>query len=619
MSPIIPRQTSGRAERPLIHRLVEIVGILAVAALAAFQTIGDWDFPWHLRVGEIIVTTGQVPRVDVLSWSFAGAPWTYVDAGSQVVLYLAYAAGGFTGIVALRALAVLAFAFTLRTLISAPLARACAPVALVGITILASPAAWLPRPLLAGTILLPALLCAQLLTLRPPAEPASSRTWFAPAWWVQAAIVAVWFQLHRSALIGLAFVFAFSGFTAAITALRPDSLVGLRRWALQSLLPVVVAGISGLCTVNGLSLYASTLALQSNEELQAAISEWQPLTWAVARDYYPWLLVLAGTALTGLIACLALHVRRQQWDRAFVCAWPLFVLGVLVWQASGAVRHAGLLAPASAVALAVVINALRDLLPPSTGVRPGLAMTLGLVIGVVSVHASLMHTWGTGLAPDRFPSQAIEFAAANELGPRVHNSFVYGGYVAWEGAHAADMRVLVDGRNETVYPIPFYVDCTRAQRDPSAFEALAGRFAGDWVLADNTPGREDFAFLFRDPRWAMVFWSEQAVIYAPRSEVPAGMYVFEQIDPAVPGPSLSVALERANGDPNALSILSDELSRMLQTSPTSLRALSLRLFFLHSVGQQMSPEFSTLWARVLAVHADHPLVPSLAEILGQSL
>ncbi len=596
--------------------MVEIAGILVVSVLAAWQTIGDWDFPWHLRVGELIVTGGTIPRSDVLSWSFDGQPWTYRDAGSQIILYISWALAGFAGVAAVRAAAVAAFCLTLRSLVAGPMLRASIPVALAGISILASPSAWLPRPLLAGTVLLPLLLAAQIRTLQP--DP-SLQTRPASGWWLQAAIVALWFQLHRSAVIGLAFVLAFTFFATIVGLVGNDRVAHLRRTLTHVAPAIITAALSGLCTVNGVELYRSTLALQSNEALQSAISEWQPMSWSIATTHYPWLLAIAGMAIIASSTMVAHASVKRDWGRAFVCLWPLLVLGVLVWQAAGAVRHAGLLAAASAVALAVIVNRLAELRSWRRPIRPALAAVFGIVIGAAAVVASLMHTWGSGFAPDRFPQAAISFAAEHRLGDRVHNSFVYGGYVTWQGAHAADLRVLVDGRNETVYPIPFYMRCSAAQRDLSVFTGLHTEYPADWVLADNTPGREDFTFLFADPAWSLIYWSDQALVYVPSSRVPNDVTPFRFIDPADPVASLGAALQRAAPDASMMAALSDELTRILDASPDSFRSISLRLLFLHSTGQQNGAEFQRLWLRVRQLHGEHPSAAQLAGIVGQSL
>jgi len=602
---------------------ISVAGILVVALLCGFQTIGDWDFWWHLTVGEWVFTHRAVPTTDVFSWSWDGAPWHYRDAGAELLWYLSWYTGGFVGVAVVRTVAVLVAAGLLWRTGAGSL---CTP-ALVAVIAAAAPAAWLPRPLLAGSV---GLLLLLTLTHRqwqlswPDAVDARGDSVAAtdadPArvggWWAMAATLALWFQMHRSAVIGVAFLGAF----AALYWVRrwaSDGMVRSIKELAHALSAVVVAVTSGLCTPNGTSLYGSTLRLQGNEELQAAISEWQPMTADVLRQHYP---ALAGLAL---VACVVAFVRvlqpllRRQWGRACVELWPALVLGVLVWQTSGAVRHAVLLAVAVAWVLARTAGPALQVL---THARSGVAVSIsvaGAVLAITLTVQSMMHPLGAGPVSQRYPEGALQFAQQHQLGERVHNSFVYGGYVLWSSRRqGTPMRVLIDGRNETVYPVPFYLACVEAQFDPRAFLALRERFAGDWVLADNAPGREAFGFLFRDPRWAMIYWSEQAVVYVPRDRIPPGVEPFRYLDPLAPAPSLAAALQATDGDPQARGRLDGELTRMLSTSPDSLRAMSMRLLYLHATGQAAAGEFTTLWDQTRATHPSHPMLATLRQLLG---
>ena len=74
--------------------------------------LADPDSHWHVTVGNWILAHGAVPTVDVYSFTFAGQPWIAKEWLSQVLLALAYDAGGW-GAVAVLCAAAVGFAFAL--------------------------------------------------------------------------------------------------------------------------------------------------------------------------------------------------------------------------------------------------------------------------------------------------------------------------------------------------------------------------------------------------------------------------------------------------------------------------------------------------------------------------
>src|SRR5215510_8729716 len=63
---------------------------------------------WHLRIGQWIIAHLTVPHGDMFSHTFLGQPWIAKEWLSQVLYAAAYAAAGWSGIVALAALAIAA-------------------------------------------------------------------------------------------------------------------------------------------------------------------------------------------------------------------------------------------------------------------------------------------------------------------------------------------------------------------------------------------------------------------------------------------------------------------------------------------------------------------------------
>ncbi|HEY1586507.1 MAG TPA: hypothetical protein VGH63_12520, partial [Polyangia bacterium] len=84
--------------------------------------------------------------------------------------------------------------------------------------------------------------------------------------------------------------------------------------------------------------------------------------------------------------------------------------------------------------------------------------------------------------------------------------------------------------------------------------------------------------------WAEVFWSEAASVYVRRDRHPELVpLAFTTIDPAAP--ELAAANAVRSRDPARIAAARDELSRMLATSPTSVRANRALAVYFHLLGR----------------------------------
>jgi len=71
----------------------------------AADVLLDPDTYWHIATGEWVLRHAAVPQRDPFSFTMAGAPWIDLEWLSEVLMALAYGAGGWNGIVLLTGLA----------------------------------------------------------------------------------------------------------------------------------------------------------------------------------------------------------------------------------------------------------------------------------------------------------------------------------------------------------------------------------------------------------------------------------------------------------------------------------------------------------------------------------
>ena len=75
---------------------------LILVGLKLRALVSPQDFWWHLRIGEIILRTGEIPQVDLFSFTRTGETWINQAWGMQALFYAVYARAGIDGILFLH-------------------------------------------------------------------------------------------------------------------------------------------------------------------------------------------------------------------------------------------------------------------------------------------------------------------------------------------------------------------------------------------------------------------------------------------------------------------------------------------------------------------------------------
>ena len=75
-----------------------LVLMVVLVFLMATRVPADPDMWWHLRAGEESVANGKVYLTDTMTFTRAGKSWVNHSWLSEIVMYLAFKAGGFTGL-----------------------------------------------------------------------------------------------------------------------------------------------------------------------------------------------------------------------------------------------------------------------------------------------------------------------------------------------------------------------------------------------------------------------------------------------------------------------------------------------------------------------------------------
>ena len=435
------------------RRLTALTSLVLLAAFyvgfaSGLGRLWDYDFWWHLKTGELIVQQGAIPHADPFSWTRPGAPWTAHEWGWDALLYLVYSAGGWLGLIYLKATlfgicAALATYLALRW--GSGLVPALAVTALMAVAV----SIWLnARPQM--LIVLYLLLILHLLTSYREGRPRA-------LWWLP-VIFLLWANTHGAFLLGWAVLALFGicevlqpGERRARTPVVPgeeDLRTGWPRPRLGALVPLLLPGLASvlICVANpnlvAGALYPFSYVVGENAYHSKVITEY------ASPDFHePLFMALEALMLVTILALIISPRGPSLWEVA------LLLVGVylfLKWARNGPLL-AVFCVPLAARHLSARARQTRWLHWLGESDRAGPAPR-PLLVGVAAavLLLALVMIAPRDPSPERtidanlLPVRATEVIRANHFEGNVLNSYEWGGYLMWRLWPA--YRVYIDGR-----------------------------------------------------------------------------------------------------------------------------------------------------------------------------
>ena len=509
--------------------LLVVACAIAAAALMTWAPTWDPDAWWHLATGRAALATRSTLAADPFSFSFAGAPWRYKDLVADALIWTLFARAGFFGLVLFRVgcAAIAALGFRLVT-------RAALPSLVAIGALLLWP--WADRPMMLSLALFPTVLAL------------CERRRF--GWLVLVTWIGI--VLHRAALVAYAVVAARAAQLAVARLCarwpRLSIVVGeppSSRTLGAAIAAALVAPLVGLVNPQGLAAFTTSIGVAGSGMMRLYIAEFRAVGPAALWSFGG---ACGAIALVAIVARLVVAVRRR--ERAPVDAWHLGLVVLFAALGTRSLRYLPYLVLASALPLALLVDAAM----PRLRSPRSLTALAAIALFVLAVVARRGAPFALGADEHVVPVAAVDFAKAHQLDGPVLDSFEFGGYLIYRG-----VPVLVDGRLDTLYPPAFVATCIQAERNPAMLARLPLDDVG-WALGSNNEQRFTHRYLFRDPAWAEIFWSEAASVYVRRDRHPELLpLAFATIDPSAP--ELAAANAVRSGD-----------ARVLRRRATSSRA-----------------------------------------------
>ncbi|MEP7363311.1 MAG: hypothetical protein ABI972_08655 [Acidobacteriota bacterium] len=400
----------------------------------------DSDSGWHIRTGEHILASAALPRVDTYSFGKPGAKWVAWEWGADVAMGAMHRFGGL-GAVAWVYMAAIALCtwlwFQLQWQLETNFLIACA---------LASPMLstanihWLARPHVFGWV----LLLTALLWLERDAAKGRAR-----AWWVWAAMGAVWANAHASFFL-LPVIAAF--------------FIPRLGWG-----PVVAAAAGTFLNPYGWELHEHVARYLADRELLRLIGEFQSFNFHSDGAAQIALAVLLAATGVGML------LQRGEFRRASIA---LFFCAIALRSARGL----PLLALAS---LPFAGRALSRLAWPQSFVQYGVNLRAidgrfaGWLCGAAALTVSLVlmnSAWmqpRSGFPENEFPVKASAYISQLPEGARLFAPDKFGGYLIYR--FDGQRRVFFDGRSD-YYGAAFLKDYIAMVQVRPGWKAIWQRF-----------------------------------------------------------------------------------------------------------------------------------------------
>jgi hypothetical protein len=469
--------------------------LLVFVAGRCLVPMDETDLFFNLRLGEIVLATHAVPRTNLLAFTAPDAPDVNLAWLFQVVLALAYRAGGVAGTVLLKTAFVVA---TFAALYRVALRRGARPAAAAAALALA---AWAAEPrFVERPHLVTFLGLALTLFAVERAEAGRPR-----ALWMLVPCGLVWANANSCFFLAPAVLLLYAA-GARLDRRGADA----RRAALVALAlaPLVLATPSG---AGALSYVANHFRMPSLRPLQ----EYRVASWPLDGPFF---------FLAAALAVAALQPGRS-WRRLL----PAFALALLGARRIRFVAEFALLAgPVVAVVATRLFDNASARLGDAASARLGgaramtsAAVAASLLVATLAPREEAARrgepTLDLGVEADLVPAAAIRFVNENGLRARMYNDLEVGSYLAWEGWPR--YRVFQDPRING-YPASMHAVLRRADLTPAEWQAFLDGFGVTTALV-SYPTLNPRAALFDPARWGLVYRASDGLVFARRDAVPA--------------------------------------------------------------------------------------------------
>ena len=473
----------------------------------AIRTPLDSDMWWHLRAGEETWQSGNVYRVDTLSYTREGETWINHSWLAQVVMIGLYKIGGYKALSLWVGLsAVISMVFVYFQMKEKPILR-------MGIVLLAafvSSMVWSPRPQIFS---LAFFGLVGLILYRYKWLGQNQLIWLLP-------IFIVWSNIHGGYILGVILIGAFvmGELINQLIGIESESALSMKRIGILTLIGIAGFGLT-IVNPNGIDMWKIPFQTVGVESLQNLIQEWaspdfhQPIQQimlilmfgtfaAVGLSKKP----LDGVDLVGfsIFGILALTARRNFGPFAMVAA------PILSRHLEGIVDSWKLYAEERWRLFKEINNFQKE---SEEKINKTLQLTINLLVILAMVFLA-GYKWISvndrefieSIEKKTFPVGAVEWLSEELPNGRLFSTYNWGGYLTWT---LRDYQVFVDGRTD-LFGDEIIFDWNKVISADEEWQEILKNWKVNIVLIN-----QDLALVsdLQAAHWSEVYRDETSVIF----------------------------------------------------------------------------------------------------------
>jgi hypothetical protein len=502
MSCAIVRTISRRFS---IQHLWAVVILAGVFVFVNTHPIRPHDFWWHMAVGREILGDGQIPKVDIYSYTAYGSPYLSYQIFwlMEIVLYQVYQVGGATLVVFFQSLVITStYLLVLLTCLHRSLdwrtaAFGTAFAAALGLN------DWNVRPQ-AITFLIGVLFLFLIQKLRSGSKP---------GWAILfPMLMVIWVNSHGTFPLGIFFLSLWLGdevWKLLYAKWKRENVGDLRRVYFPGLI-LLVSSLACLINPGGIGILNYLRSLLGNSIVQDLVVEWAPPKF----DTFGGGLFFASLLFT--IAVVVFSPRKLTFFQLFGF---LGLATLACFTSRGIIWFGLMMAPVVAEnGRAIWVHLHKD--QKTITSNQGRTVVNWMFMGVILALALITLPWfkeqlpmpeaKAGLISSETPVQATAYLIENRPPGNIFHAMSFGSYLIW--AAQPEYRVFVDGRIE-LYPQDVWLDYLEISNAVGDWEGKLEAYGVHTLLISWSEQADLVNAALASDRWVQVFEDNTALVF----------------------------------------------------------------------------------------------------------
>jgi len=578
-------------------RILMAVLFLILLLTVSLTKIADYDFWWHLKLGEEVSRMGSVYAVDSYSYTFSGMPQFRAEWLGNLLIYLSYTMGGFAGIAALKVLLVFFTFWFLFMALRCMTEVKDEPAFYAALITMALVLISLRFRLFIRPYLFSFMFFSLVLFLINHYQKRRTDA----AYVIFPLVQIVWSNISIGAIFGPALVLFF------LVREWQSRRVFDRKLIVIFLMMVVASFLNPEMQ----RIYTLPFSALVSSPYKEVLGEHQPISFQILWGYG-----LRYTFAYQLLAIcsLAYLIFMRGWKNSFHLLLFALFFPVSLLQ----IRMIDFFSLSAALLAFPALQGLLRKMPPYLfSKRIADIVFAGLMIVVIAMSASSKtYAFGIGIKDDIFPEKALAFLEKENVQGRMMNSYAFGGYLLWA---APGRKVFIDGRHRHLYSPEFYNAYHAALKNAEAWKMLEQTWHFDYLLLEyDMMSRRYPKHLADNPDWAVVYWDDHSVVLLKRTE--QNRTVIDKHEYRIARPNFyDYGYLQAYLHGKSAPFAVEGLRREIALNPGNQEPILARAFLLFNMGQAFHTEAREELTRALALKPDLSMEHSaLATLLLES-